>query len=454
MIARPMRRAAFVLAVLMVDGWSAEPVPPPLSSPSQSDRLSATQRRVASHFAALRQAQAEEWAHADRQTVPDQIRTLFRHAERSDWEAMSRLWPVLQTMSGQYTVDVAVPGIEPSKDPGFHAAWPGALEVYGFSEQVSLWDPGLMAIYASEMLTALPHGSILFAGTDAGRFITTAFLVTNTNDQRIVLTQNAFGDNRYLHFAMRLYADRIWLPSQQDSASAFQTYVNNVRRGNAPGIMGINGIIAQMVWDHNKADRGFFVEESSAISWMYPYLEPHRLILKLNPDKLEHLASEVVTADTDYWRELEQKLLSDDAFASSPQARQTFAKCRCAIAGLYEFREMHAEAEKAYQQAIRLDPRNHEAHFRLATVYQEQARRGDARRTIQQLKVVGPDTLSLITTRDRLRQTHGEQKAEEYYKKEVHLFRASVDTFLKKLDDANPRGDERRPPNKPSEGTR
>ena len=53
----------------------------------------------------------------------------------------------------------------------------------------------------------------------------------------------------------------------------------------ALGVMEINGILTKMMWDHDRLRHAFYVEESYVIPWMYPYLSPHGLIMKLNADR-------------------------------------------------------------------------------------------------------------------------------------------------------------------------
>jgi hypothetical protein len=101
--------------------------------------------------------------------------------------------------------------------------------------------------------------------------------------------------------------DAIWIPSQQDSNFAFQQYVEDVRAGRiaagadvsfeggrvsvqgVQGVMTINGILAKMIFEANRAKHDFYVEESYVIPWMYPYLTPHGLIMKINRETLPEL---------------------------------------------------------------------------------------------------------------------------------------------------------------------
>ena len=74
--------------------------------------------------------------------------------------------------------------------------------------------------------------------------------------------------------------------------------------------MSINGLITKVIFDHNP-DREFYVEESFPLDWMYPYLEPHGLIMKLNRQPLAQLPAETLARDREYWRKLVAGMLGD-----------------------------------------------------------------------------------------------------------------------------------------------
>lgn len=46
--------------------------------------------------------------------------------------------------------------------------------------------------------------------------------------------------------------------------------------------MQINATLSRNIFDNNKATHDFYVEESYVIPWMYDYLTPHGMIMKLN----------------------------------------------------------------------------------------------------------------------------------------------------------------------------
>ena len=240
--------------------------------------------------------------------------------------------------------------------------------------------------------------AIFFGGTDPGRFVPTYMIYSaRVREDVYLITQNALADNTYMNVMRDLYGDQIWIPAQEDSAMAFQRYVQEVRSGKrkpnaelkidngrvqvsgALGVMEINGILAEMIFEHNNYRHDFFVEESYVIQWMYPYLEPHGLIMKISADK-SSLTSDMTRNDEDFWDWYTRRLFGDPKFRRDVVARKSFSKLRSAIAGLYSNRGRLAEAENAFQQARILYSLSPEANFRLVQeVYMRQRRFEDAR---------------------------------------------------------------------------
>ncbi|MDD5483115.1 MAG: DUF2723 domain-containing protein [Kiritimatiellae bacterium] len=248
--------------------------------------------------------------------------------------------------------------------------------------------------YPPEMGT----NAIFFGGTDPGRFVPTYMIYSaRVRSDVFLITQNALADNTYMNVMRDLYGDQIWIPTPQDTNRAFQSYVEDVRAGRIPanaavsidkngkvsvqgvqGVMEINGIISKAIFEANKSKHPFYVEESYVIMWMYPYLEPHGLIMKINPEPLPALTPEMIKNDMDFWNWYANRLLSDKKFERDTVARKSFSKLRCAIAGLYAYRRLFNEAEAAFRQAVNLFPGSPEANFRLADLYLQNNRFADA----------------------------------------------------------------------------
>lgn len=240
-------------------------------------------------------------------------------------------------------------------------------------------------------------GAIFFGGTDPGRFVPTYMIYSaDVRPDIFLITQNALADVTYINVMRDLYGDRIWIPSSGDCRLAFDLYIQQVQAGMIPagadvavrdgrisvqgvqGVMHINGIMTRMIFDRNRFRHAFYVEESYPLPWMYPYLEPHGLILKLNAEPVE-LTPEILRNDREFWDWYTARLMGNPRFLRDIVARKTFSKLRCAIAGVYLQHQLFDEAEYAFRQAIELYPLSPEANFRLADAYMHQYRFEQAR---------------------------------------------------------------------------
>jgi tetratricopeptide (TPR) repeat protein len=353
-------------------------------------------------FSAARYRLAQDLSSRLKLSLPSQADAFFRAAVTDQWESVSNAFnEVIQ----QAAYGTAIPELR-------NELWAPVHETMGIWEIWIGWkeDSSLLAMFHGLVLSSMPKGSIYFGGTEYGRFAITTINALQDPQPVFCITQNALADNTYAAHLRAIYGDKIWLPKEEDSAQAFQRYVQEVQAGKRPanaelkiengrvqvsgalGVMEINGILCQMIFEHNKADHDFFVEESYVINWMYPYLEPHGLIMKLNRQILPSLPEETVACDREFWKRYEQRLEGTPSFAGNVEARKAFAKLRCAIAGIYAHRSMYAEAEEAFQQAIRLCPASPEASYRLADTH---LRQGHTRKAVEAmrnfLKHVAPD---------------------------------------------------------------
>jgi tetratricopeptide (TPR) repeat protein len=174
-------------------------------------------------------------------------------------------------------------------------------------------------------------------------------------------------------------------------------------------VMKINGYLSKMIFDHNQyrtetrtdektrpvgaavvhenpaidpetglpPQRTFYVEESYVLPWMYPYLTPHGLIMKIN-NKPTPLTAEMIRNDTDFWDWYSERLLSDRKFMRDIVARKSFSKLRGSIATLYAARGKPREAEAAFLQAISLYDLSPEANYRLVELLSREGRFDEA----------------------------------------------------------------------------
>ncbi|MEI8206637.1 MAG: tetratricopeptide repeat protein, partial [Kiritimatiellales bacterium] len=272
--------------------------------------------------------------------------------------------------------------------------------------------------------------ALFFGGTDPGRFVPTYMIYCpQVRADVYLITQNALADTTFMATTRDIYGDQLWIPSTADSNRAFQEYIEAIQSGKLDagadvkmdggrvqvqgvgGVMQINGILCKQIFDHNqyvtevKTDestresssavvpsdpvgpdgklrkREFFVEESYVIPWMYPYLTPHGLIMKINNEPTA-ITPEMVKNDHEFWDWYVKRLVNDKKFVRDVCARKTFSKLRSAIAGLYAARGNMAEAEYAFKQAVELYPLSPEAVFRLADLYMRGRRLEEARKVV------------------------------------------------------------------------
>ncbi len=243
--------------------------------------------------------------------------------------------------------------------------------------------------------------------------------------------------------------ETLYIPTQEDSQRAFQDYTadaqvrashdkqfpkepkqvkageeikdddnGHVQVTGQVAVMGINALIAKVIFDKNPGHE-FFVEESFPLDWMYPYLQPNGPIMKINRQPLATMPDEVVQKDKEYWNsraggmigdwlqddtpiskvtDFAEKVFlnhdysgykADPHFVENAYAQKMFSKFRSSIGGLYAWRAQQATdagekqrmtdaADFAFRQAYALCPYSPEALYRYANLLVEEKRIGDA----------------------------------------------------------------------------
>lgn len=223
--------------------------------------------------------------------------------------------------------------------------------------------------------------------------------------------------------------DPIYIPGPADSANAFQEFVRNVQTGKIAagadiqiengrvsvqgvgGVMAINGILARWIFDKNNDKHAFYVEESYVIPWMYAYLRPYGVIMKIekdpvpSPQENPELWQDIVSRDKAYWDKLTADFTGRADFLRNDDAKKSFSKLRSAIAGLYAARGLIKEADYAFRQSLMLYPESPEANFRLAELYMRQHRYPEAARLIERYKVLDPYNRRATDFLDNIRAT-------------------------------------------------
>ncbi|MHB8523091.1 MAG: glycosyltransferase family 117 protein [Limisphaerales bacterium] len=264
-------------------------------------------------------------------------------------------------------------------------------------------------------------------------------------------------------------AKEIYTPSPEDHNQAFTNYMGDAQRRLAvnqlePGedvkimegrvqvsgqvsVMMINALLAKVIFDRNPTNE-FYVEESFPLKWMYPYLSPYGIIMKVNRNPLPEITDEMVRKDHEFWSLYSDRLTGnwinydtpvkdicdfaervylrrdyrgfkgDRKFIRDDDAQKAFSKLRSSIAGVYVWRinaarnpveqqRMLKEADFAFRQAFCFCPFSPEAVFRYSNLLASANRIDDALRLAQTCLKFDPENsavLGLIRQLDAMRQ--------------------------------------------------
>ncbi len=254
-------------------------------------------------------------------------------------------------------------------------------------------------MFGYDMLKDLPTGSVMIGGTDPGRFVPTYMIFGESVqpaeskrdpsfDRRdlYIITQNALGEANYMKYLRDQYTEarpmpsnvfERWLgresayparplifPTEEETEELINKAAIKAQESGRPaegdGVEPFS-VILKWLWERNRDEHEFFIEESFPILWTYDYAIPHGLIYKLSKTKLETLPREIVESDLAYWKDYSKRLLEDSNFKKDFDAQRSFSKLRQTIANIYRHRGMSEEAEVAYREALALWPGNAEA---------------------------------------------------------------------------------------------
>ena len=137
-------------------------------------------------------------------------------------------------------------------------------------------------------------------------------------------------------------------------------------------VMQIAALVSREIFDQNPG-RDFYYEQSFPLDWMYPYLTPHGVVMKLNRAPLVSLSTNDVTQDLAFWSAKIAQLQNNPKFAADG-TRKVYSYLRCGIAGVYAWRGQNASgpgeaqrmtqaAQQAFDQSLQLWPGLPEAVF-------------------------------------------------------------------------------------------
>ena len=289
-----------------------------------------------------------------------------------------------------------------------------------------------------------------------------------------------------------VYPDtEILMPSPEDSANCFNEYLYDAQRRlqhdsehpNEPrqvksgedvhldngrvqvsgqvAVMSINGLLTKVIFDKNPRHE-FYVEESFPLDWMYPYLEPFGVIMKINRRPVQELSQEVIDKDHAFWSEYSRRTIGnwitydttikqicdwaedvylrhdlshftgDPRFIRDDDGQKAFSKLRSSIASsIYQWRSrpqnsrsaterprVNKEAEFAFKQAFAYCPFSPEAvfHFMDLLLNQPSPRIDDAIRILETCHKLDPYNGQISEWIDQLQRSKSNSPAAEQIK--------------------------------------
>jgi tetratricopeptide (TPR) repeat protein len=80
--------------------------------------------------------------------------------------------------------------------------------------------------------------------------------------------------------------------------------------GGQTTVMNINGLLTKIIFDRNP-DHEFYVEESFPLDWMYPYLTPFGVIMKINRQPVAELTQDIIDKDHAFWSRYSRRTIGD-----------------------------------------------------------------------------------------------------------------------------------------------
>jgi tetratricopeptide (TPR) repeat protein len=255
-------------------------------------------------------------------------------------------------------------------------------------------------------------------------------IITATPDD----SANCF--NEYLYDAQRRLAHDTDLPNEPHQLKPGEDVHIEGGRVSVSGqvaVMSINGLLTKVIFDKNP-NHEFYVEESFPLDWMYPYLTPFGVIMKINRHPVPEITQEIIDKDHAFWSEYSRRTIGnwitydtsvkevcnfaeqvylrhnfgnfkgDRAFIRDDDAQKAFSKLRSSIgSSIYQWRSrgqnsripaerarVTKEAEFAFKQAFAYCPYSPEAVFHFMDLLLNQNRIDDALAVLQTCHKLDP----------------------------------------------------------------
>jgi tetratricopeptide repeat protein len=393
-----------------------ESATPAYRQPGPAPTLSAQEIVTAkvSQFGRKRRELVQAIAARSGKEVPAEVERFFDAVESGRWDDIKAHWDVLAKHSGQYESST---NHWEQLDP----FWPAVLDAYGVAEQAHLWPPQKLLDYGNAILDSLRPGMVYVGGTDNGRWIPELLNETSDSEPRIIVTQNALADARYLDFVNSLYSDRMTMLTPEDSQRAFQEYVADAQQrlahdqqfpdeppqirpgedtqmvdgkiqvGGSVAVMAINERILQTLMQKNP-DLSFAIQESFPFKGTYADALPLGPIMELAAANGQNsFTPEQAAQSLEYWQSAAQQVLTDPESANSPDLLKSYSHDADSAANLLAAHNFTSEAEQGYRLAMQLWPGSPESVGGLADVLVATGRESEARQLLQDFARQYPD---------------------------------------------------------------
>lgn len=250
--------------------------------------------------------------------------------------------------------------------------------------------------FGHDMLKDVPKGSVIFGGTDPGRFVPTYMILGESTqppgvkrdpefDRRdlYIITQNGVGDGLYRKYLADQYgpdrpapknAFERWLgradaypakplvfPTDEEIRAAVEKEMEKQSAAGTVDPVAAHSVVTRLIWEMNKDAHDFFVEESFPLEWSYDHALPHGLVYQITIEPLKELPLDVVKKDMEFWNGYIESLLQNPEFAEDYDAQRSFSKLRTTTGHIYQHWKMLKEAEIAYRQSLLMWPGNPES---------------------------------------------------------------------------------------------
>lgn len=321
--------------------------------------------------------------------------------------------------------------------------------------------------YGADMMRSMDRNAVYFGGSDPGRFVPTymAFVESQQPDRWkrepgfdrrdvAVITQNALCEAIYCHYIRDQYDARFrpatftsfekWLGrdqaypkepvlcmSQKELVDCWAEYeklpavaarIKNgepITRTGTNDAFELDAIVARKIFEKNKKNHTFYIEQSFPLDWTYPYLLPWGLIFKFNPEPMGALPPEVIEQDRKFWDDYSARLLRDPKFRLDDHATISFGKLALWHADLYRYRGLEKEQEHWLKLTIALCPQMQDGVRNLALLYARQERYDDAITVVTQGQIDDPRNEAYALLLDRIRERKTLAKREKELKEEL-----------------------------------